>query len=155
MQGHIWSVESSAKRWRSFSTWDVKSSMYIRKSRGPSTLACGTPADRVLDVKVMPSKTTAWWLLVKNDVIHPCMSPWMPYDVNLVKRTRCQTRSKAFFMSRAITLTSCWESKESFHHWVIYESMSTVDLFSRNPYCASLRSWCLSRCFRIYLNITY
>ena len=60
----IWSVESSAKRWRSFSTWEVKSSIYIRKSRGPSTLPCGTPADRVFDVEVMPSKTTAdaYWL---------------------------------------------------------------------------------------------
>ena len=74
----------------------------------------------------------------------------------MLRWSHLNNRLMILLMSRAITLTSCCESRESFYQCGMYESivkLSTVDPFSRSPYWKSLiwrrvRSWCLLKCFR-------
>ena len=76
----IWSVESSANKWMSFSRCEAKSSISIRKSTGPRILPWGTLADVVFAEDVEPSSTTDYYLSDRKDAIQQCKSPWMPKD---------------------------------------------------------------------------
>ena len=64
----------------------------------------------------------------------------MPKDRILLKSPACQTRSKAFEMSRAIDLASPQQSKARYMRSVITVSKSAVERFFRKPYCLSVRS---------------
>ena len=112
----IWSVESSANKWMSFSRCEAKLSINIRKDTGPRILPWWTLADIGFTDDVEPSSTTDCCLSDRKDAIQQCKSPWMPKDESYSLRPLCHTRSNAFLMSRAMTLISCWVSSALLHH---------------------------------------
>ena len=65
----IWSVESSANKWMSFSRCEAMSLINIRKSTGPRILPWGTPADIRFADDVEPSSTTDCCLSDRKDTI--------------------------------------------------------------------------------------
>ena len=63
-------------------TWDEttlsKSFICNRKSRGPSTVPCGTPDSTLLAEDLCPSTTTCWSRVLKKAAVHCSICPWMP-----------------------------------------------------------------------------
>ena len=126
-------------------TWSGRSFMWTRKSSGPSIVPWGTPDITFVSEEDSPSTTTFISLLHKNDAIHECNLPLIPYDSSLCSSFLWGTVSNALLKSKMAT--SVWMPFSTFLalcycicdtlHWKAFTAAS----LSISKYC-SIISFC-------------
>ena len=129
---------------------EAMSLMKMRKSRGPSTVPCGTLNITGVSLKVYLSITTLWFMHDRIDSTHPMISLLKLCCLRFCKRRWCGTLLKS--LAKSSTATSAWECRFSIYarSWVVMISWDSQDRHRLKSCCMFTKMLWLSRCLIVY-----